>query len=136
MALIKCSECGKEFSDKASACIHCGCPIENENIVKESKMVGVDFSKNFKDLTSKEKRTFLNICLTKKQNRELYTWVAIASVFGVSASFITFFLIFMAFNFSLLLLDILLIIIYALIYSKAKNIQTNWYDEYIKNMRK
>lgn len=26
MALIKCPECGKEISDKASACIHCGCP--------------------------------------------------------------------------------------------------------------
>ena len=26
MALIKCPECGKEFSDKAPACIHCGCP--------------------------------------------------------------------------------------------------------------
>jgi len=24
MALIKCSECGKEISDKASSCIHCG----------------------------------------------------------------------------------------------------------------
>ena len=28
MALIKCSECGKKISDKASVCIHCGCPIE------------------------------------------------------------------------------------------------------------
>lgn len=27
MALIKCSECGREVSDKATACIHCGCPI-------------------------------------------------------------------------------------------------------------
>jgi len=27
MALIKCAECGKEISDKATACIHCGCPI-------------------------------------------------------------------------------------------------------------
>lgn len=27
MALIKCSECGKEISDKASACAHCGNPI-------------------------------------------------------------------------------------------------------------
>ena len=27
MALIKCSECGKEISDKASACPHCGCPM-------------------------------------------------------------------------------------------------------------
>lgn len=30
MALIKCSECGKEISDKAITCIHCGCPINNE----------------------------------------------------------------------------------------------------------
>ncbi len=28
--LIKCSECGKEISDKASACIHCGCPISKQ----------------------------------------------------------------------------------------------------------
>ena len=27
MALIKCAECGREISDKATACIHCGCPI-------------------------------------------------------------------------------------------------------------
>lgn len=30
MALIKCGECGKEFSDKANACPHCGCPISKE----------------------------------------------------------------------------------------------------------
>lgn len=30
MALIKCKECGKEFSDKASACPNCACPIEKE----------------------------------------------------------------------------------------------------------
>ena len=27
MALIKCPECGKEISDMASTCIHCGCPL-------------------------------------------------------------------------------------------------------------
>lgn len=27
MALVKCPECGKEVSDRAAACIHCGCPI-------------------------------------------------------------------------------------------------------------
>lgn len=27
MALIMCPECGKEISDKANACIHCGYPI-------------------------------------------------------------------------------------------------------------
>lgn len=41
MALIKCKECGKEISDKAKRCIHCGCPIEyneestNKNTTKE-----------------------------------------------------------------------------------------------------
>ena len=38
MALIKCEDCGKEFSDKASACPNCGCPndikIENLKTVK------------------------------------------------------------------------------------------------------
>lgn len=29
MALIKCPECGKEISDKAPACIHCGFPLNN-----------------------------------------------------------------------------------------------------------
>lgn len=29
MALITCTECGKEISDKASACPNCGCPIEH-----------------------------------------------------------------------------------------------------------
>ena len=31
MALIKCKECGKEISDTANKCIHCGCPLHNEN---------------------------------------------------------------------------------------------------------
>ncbi len=40
MALIKCPECGKEVSDKASACINCGFPlsdIKQENIELEAK---------------------------------------------------------------------------------------------------
>lgn len=28
MALIKCPDCGKEISDKAASCIHCGCPMQ------------------------------------------------------------------------------------------------------------
>ena len=34
MALIKCSECGKEFSDKAQACPSCACPV---TYIKEEK---------------------------------------------------------------------------------------------------
>ena len=32
MALIKCTECGKEISDKAVVCPNCGFPIENKNV--------------------------------------------------------------------------------------------------------
>ncbi len=31
MALIKCPECGKEISDKSTACIHCGYPLAVDN---------------------------------------------------------------------------------------------------------
>ena len=30
MALIVCSDCGKEFSDKAKACPNCACPANKE----------------------------------------------------------------------------------------------------------
>lgn len=30
MALIKCEECGKEISDRAKVCVHCGCPISRD----------------------------------------------------------------------------------------------------------
>ena len=38
MALIKCPECGKEVSNKALACIHCGCPLETgvDNVEKNT----------------------------------------------------------------------------------------------------
>ncbi len=35
MALINCSECGKEESDKASACPNCGAPISVHTPLKE-----------------------------------------------------------------------------------------------------
>ena len=33
MALISCSECGKEISDKATSCPHCGVPIAGASSV-------------------------------------------------------------------------------------------------------
>lgn len=45
MSLIKCPECGKEISDKATVCIHCGYPIKEEtykiNIEQNTKKVFV-----------------------------------------------------------------------------------------------
>jgi len=44
MALIKCQECGKEFSDKASACPNCACPVEinlpTRKVIIEQKKMG------------------------------------------------------------------------------------------------
>lgn len=31
MALIKCRECGKDVSDKARTCVHCGCLVKKKN---------------------------------------------------------------------------------------------------------
>ena len=36
MALIKCPECGKQISDKAPACIHCGYPMQIKQTVLTS----------------------------------------------------------------------------------------------------
>lgn len=51
MALIKCNECGKEISDKATECIHCGCPIEEEkgkknDTKKDGENIKAIFDKN------------------------------------------------------------------------------------------
>ena len=35
MALIKCNECGKEISDTAKNCIHCGNPVDKKIISSE-----------------------------------------------------------------------------------------------------
>jgi len=37
VALIKCEDCGKEISDKAKACIHCGCPVPINELKKEQQ---------------------------------------------------------------------------------------------------
>ena len=36
MALINCSECGKQVSDRAEKCPHCGNPIKITNILPSS----------------------------------------------------------------------------------------------------
>lgn len=38
MALIKCTECGKEISDKATICPNCGCPLDNDDTPKTETM--------------------------------------------------------------------------------------------------
>ena len=55
MAIIKCSECGKEISDKASMCPNCGCPVSAmESETKDD--VGTN-----KDQIGKKKFNFITI---------------------------------------------------------------------------
>lgn len=35
MALIKCPECGRQVSDKASSCPQCGCPISGSSVASK-----------------------------------------------------------------------------------------------------
>ena len=50
MALIKCTECGKEFSDKAGACPSCACPVD-----KMDKSLEVEVKPEIKkEVNSKE----------------------------------------------------------------------------------
>lgn len=58
MALIKCPECGKEISDRAPACIHCGYPLNApaaetapqaaENSLYQLILTGFDGNKKIK----------------------------------------------------------------------------------------
>ena len=54
MALIKCSECGKEISDKADVCMNCGNPIQKA--IKQEKLKQ---RKSFESLTKEEKNNYL-----------------------------------------------------------------------------
>lgn len=66
MALIICSECGKEISDKAKACPHCGNPAcfapEGEEVPREKQQkfsnatTNLDFSKDCNQTSKKAKK--------------------------------------------------------------------------------
>ena len=58
MALIKCSECGREISDKASSCPHCGCPVTGTEELVEKLAVEKNDSEGNKEETNKEKIKF------------------------------------------------------------------------------
>lgn len=41
MGLINCPDCGREISDHAATCIHCGCPIKSSDEKETVIMSGV-----------------------------------------------------------------------------------------------
>ena len=58
MALIKCPECGKEISDKSSACIHCGYPI-TETAEKKNTVSSITSSNDGQKQSEAEKYILL-----------------------------------------------------------------------------
>lgn len=50
MTMIKCSECGKDISDKASVCISCGAPTSSSPGVATGNTLAPTFG-NLADLT-------------------------------------------------------------------------------------
>lgn len=44
MALIKCPECGREVSDKAEACIHCGYPLSDKDRISLNMIPEFNYS--------------------------------------------------------------------------------------------
>lgn len=69
MALIKCTECGKEFSDRASACPNCGCPI------RDVRQVGqVYTNSNYEDADSNSNVAIASMVLGIIS---LFTWMSL-----------------------------------------------------------
>lgn len=79
MALVKCEECGKEISNKAKSCPHCGYPVEQffsnkdgfmedvySNITKMSKKENFKVEINEKENVQKEKEIKSPIGWSKK----------------------------------------------------------------------
>ena len=73
MALIKCPECGKEVSDRAPACIHCGFPFsENKNKTKRTatffKVILTGYPKEQKLTLIRGLRLIFNMGLVEAKN--------------------------------------------------------------------
>jgi hypothetical protein len=68
MALVKCSECDKNISDKAVACPNCGSPINNNR---------VEF------FTSPRKPIQIEPVLTSKKWKKVKLWSWGAIIFGL-----------------------------------------------------
>lgn len=69
MALINCRECGKEISDSAASCPHCGCPVAQVNIQTNTQRL----------------EAYNNYGNQKKKHSTLSVWALVLSLFGCTA---------------------------------------------------
>ena len=65
MALIKCPECGKEISDKAQKCIHCGYPLKSEQLD-----INITSDEDVKKASKSENNSECSEVKEKKRNKK------------------------------------------------------------------
>ena len=70
MALIKCSECGHEVSDKAERCPNCGCPLSY--IIENTKERQAEILHNRESLN----KPFINWLSLLRNNKKTVFWMA------------------------------------------------------------
>lgn len=99
MALIKCPECGKEFSNRAAACPNCGCPNDFVNCTPNNQSTD---NTSFENDTSKTKKLSMpDVKNYKKEKgaklplKSLVLWglsifMALTAILFVSDSVLTF----------------------------------------------
>ena len=96
MALIKCRECGKNISDEASSCPHCGAPIKLDEVYneKEEKIVTVKVSKfviiMYCILINALRRIFIFYSICRRSKRVICIYTSIYYIVGFSGIHIQF----------------------------------------------
>ena len=70
MALIKCPECGKEVSDSAKSCPHCGYPLDKEQPINQEV---VDEAKQFSNEPEEIKRYRREIDICRRRRVVMVT---------------------------------------------------------------
>lgn len=119
MALIKCSECGKEISDKAKVCIHCGCPVFKENIKNEKK-------KKWEELSNEEK-----IKINHYRNRIKEFWIGYRQTGVISAIIASILLLISFFNIYMIFLLFIPAIIEIICLLNIDKEDKKWYEKNI-----
>lgn len=126
MALIKCSECGKEISDKAKTCIHCGNPIFKEKVKTMNK-------KKWEELTQEERS---KICSYRKLNKEW--WNTPSRFFGIFILIIGMLFLFLscilALNVTVMFIGIAIILVGGVFSASSHNESKIWYEKNIDRL--
>ncbi|MGF1868121.1 zinc ribbon domain-containing protein [Enterovibrio norvegicus] len=84
MAIITCTECGKEYSDKAKACINCGCPTEDNHTHIKQKPEPPDEIQSRLDISTQYEKIVHEVSESSEKNtykrKPLLIWGFIALV--------------------------------------------------------